>query len=144
LSAYAEDSAFKLFAIDVGLLGALAKISEKTLIHEEGIFTEFKGAFVENYVEQTLHAAGTAPFYWHSEGKAEVDFLVEHDGIIFPVEAKAGTNVRSRSLAVFIEKFNPPFSVRMSLKNFERNGRYINIPLYAAENVPEILSALSL
>jgi len=140
LSAYQDDSAFKLFALDVGLLGAQAKLSASSLLHGEGVFSEFKGAFVENFVTQSLCAKGITPFYWHSEGKAEIDFLIESHGRVFPVDAKAGINLKSRSLHVFMEKYNPPCGVRMSLRNFERNGQFLNIPLYAAENASGILA----
>lgn len=140
MSAYQDDSAFKLFALDVGLLGAQAKLSASSLLHGEGVFSEFKGAFVENFVTQSLCAKGITPFYWHSEGKAEINFLIESHGRVFPVDAKAGINLKSRSLHVFMEKYNPPCGVRMSLRNFERNGQFLNIPLYAAENASGILA----
>ena len=140
MSAYQDDSAFKLFALDVGLLGAQAKLSASSLLHGEGVFSEFKGAFVENFVTQSLCAKGITPFYWHSEGKAEINFLIESHGRVFAVDAKAGINLKSRSLHVFMEKYNPPCGVRMSLRNFERNGQFLNIPLYAAENASGILA----
>ncbi len=139
LSAYVEDGAFKLFALDVGVLGAMANISPATLVQGEGVFTEFKGAFVENYVAQSLFCLGFQPYYWHSEGKAEVDFVIENEGKIVPVDAKAGVNVRSRSLGVFMEVNKVDVGVRMSLRNYERNGTLLNIPLYAAGNVFSLL-----
>jgi predicted AAA+ superfamily ATPase len=139
LSAYVEDGAFKLFALDVGILGAMAELSPATLVQGEGVFTAFKGAFVENYVAQSLRGVGIKPYYWHSEGKAEVDFVVENRGKVVPIDAKAGVNVRSRSLGVFIDTNKVNLGVRMSLRNFERHGVMMNIPLYAAGNIMSLL-----
>ncbi|WP_206214130.1 DUF4143 domain-containing protein [Adlercreutzia sp. ZJ154] len=101
---YADFSAFKLFCLDVGLLGAMCDLNSKTITEGSALFTEFKGALAEQYVEQELIAQGLKPAYWSSEkGTAETDFAVELGGRIFPIEVKAGENLKSKSLKVACE-----------------------------------------
>jgi len=85
LSAYADMNAFKIYLADVGLLGAMANLLAKTIIHENDLFQEFKGAIVENYIAQELVHSHYPLFYWTSEGKAELDFIIEQDGFIYPL-----------------------------------------------------------
>src|SRR6185295_19157321 len=91
LSAYAEHNIFKIFLADVGLLGAQSNLSAQTIIDGDLLFTEFKGALTENYIAQELIATKyRGPYYWTSEGIAEVDFLIEEEHEIYPLEVKAG------------------------------------------------------
>lgn len=130
LSHYAEASAFRLFALDVGLLSCMAHVSPKTVLEKNTLFVEFKGALAENLVAQELVAQGHSLFYWVSQGIAEVDFLIERDGKIVPIEVKSGENVRSRSLAVFMKKY-PGRALRFSSLNLKEDGELLNLPLYA-------------
>lgn len=132
LKAYAEENIFKMYALDVGLLGALADIPPDILVRGDSIFREYEGAFVENYVVQELKASkGLDLYYWESSGTAEVDFVCEGPRSIYPLEAKAGVNSRSKSLASFDQKYAPPFLGRASLMNLGLDGRVLNFPLYA-------------
>lgn len=142
LSAYADKSIFKIYVLDVGLLGALAKLSPEALVQGEKIFTEFKGAFVENYVAQQLVAhKETELYYWKSNGAAEIDFLCEQGSEIFPLEAKAGINPRSKSLAFYAQNFSAATLSRTTLLNLKHDGNVYNYPLYAVSLFPELFLA---
>ena len=133
LSHYSDRSCFKIYCLDVGLLGALAKTPMNILSFQEGLFTEYAGAFVENYTAQELIGSFKENlYYWCNKGgKAEVDFLIEGEKGIIPLEVKAGVNVKSKSLRVYSGKFKPSAIARTSLLNFSQNDRVINIPLYS-------------
>ena len=136
LRGYADRRSFKVFALDVGLLGALAGTAPQLLVHGDRLFAEYRGALVENYVAQQLAAAAAGELhYWRSSGgKAEVDFLLEREGEVVPLEVKAGVNPRSKSLRSFDSQFAPPLLVRSTLLNLKRDARVLNIPLYALPN----------
>ena len=132
LFANQDFSAFKLFMHDVGLLGAMSGINSQTILDGNALFTNFKGALTEQYVLQELVASGVAPFYWTSEsGNAEVDFVVQGESDVFPIEAKAGINTKAKSLKVYRELFNPPYAIRTSLQPYNDGGTTKDIPLYA-------------
>jgi len=132
LSAYREGSIFKIYALDVGLLGAMTKIDPPSMIQGDRIFREFEGALVESFVATQLRAIhDMALYYWQSAGTAEVDFVCEYGNKILPLEVKAGVNPKSKSLQSFDKKYNPPVLVRTTLLNLKRDDRVINIPLYA-------------
>ena len=138
LRGYADRRSFKVYALDVGLLGALAGAAPQLLVHGDRLFAEYRGALVENYVAQQLAAAAAGDLhYWRSSGgKAEVDFLLERSGEVVPLEVKSGVNPRSKSLRSFDSQFAPPLLVRSTLLNLKRDARVLNIPLYA---VPDAL-----
>lgn len=137
LAAYADKSIFKLYVLDVGLLAALAKIPPDILVHDEQFFAEYRGAFVENYVAQQLTAhQETELYYWKSDGLAEVDFICAAGHQVFPLEAKAGINPRSKSLAFYGEKYDPPILSRTTLLNLKHDGNIVNYPLYAVSLFP--------
>ena len=131
LKAYIDRNSFKVFSLDIGLLGRLANIDVNMLILGDRIFNEYKGAFVENYVAQQLHSMEIYFYYWTSSGKAEIDFIFENSEGIFPLEAKSGINPKSKSLKVYEEKYQPTKLYRTSLLNLKKDGKIINIPLYA-------------
>ena len=126
-----ETSSFKIFIHDVGLLGTKSELDVKTLLEGNRIFEEFKGALTEQYVLQEMIANGTTPFYWSSQGRAEVDFVFKHESDIYPLEVKAEENLQSKSLKVYSEKFNPPICLRTSMKDYRKERWLTNIPLYA-------------
>ena len=133
-SAYEDLKAFKVYLLDVGLLGALSEISARTLIDGNRIFTEFKGALTEQYVCQQLTASSVPLFYWtRKRGNAEVDFIIQNGENILPVEVKAETNLQAKSLKVYYEKYAPKIAVRTSMADYERQDWLMNIPLYAVE-----------
>ena len=126
-------SVFKLFGLDVGLLGAQSKLSAKAVVEGSRVFTEFKGALTEQFVQQEIRAeAGLAPFYWSApDSRAEVDFLVETDDGVIPVEVKAERNLQAKSLKRYAELFCPEFSIRTSMSEWSRREKLLDIPLYA-------------
>lgn len=140
LAAYPRGG-FKLFLADVGLLAAQSGLEVRTLLEGSRIFTEFKGALAEQVVQQQLRAeSGIRPHYWSAErGDAEVDFLFEHDMRVVPVEVKAAENLKSKSLAAFRAKFQPPVSVRLSMSDFRRESWMVNLPLYAISQLLPVL-----
>ena len=117
LRGYADRRSFKVYALDVGLLGALAGAAPQLLVHGDRLFVEYRGALVESYVAQQLAAAAAGELhYWRSSGgKAEVDFLLERGGEVLPLEVKSGVNPRSKSLRSFDAQFSPPLLVRSTL-----------------------------
>ncbi|MDA0323862.1 MAG: ATP-binding protein [Verrucomicrobia bacterium] len=141
LKAYLESSSFKIFACDVGLLGALADLPVDAVENDLSILTEFHGAFVENYTAQQLVAMmGAGLYYWKNVGRAsEVDFLLQHGSIILPLEAKAGVNVRSKSLAFYSSRYQPPVAIRTSLRNLKMDRDKLNVPLYVLQCLPRLL-----
>ncbi|MFZ4777038.1 MAG: ATP-binding protein [Terrimicrobiaceae bacterium] len=142
LKAHADGSSFKVYACDVGLLGALARVPPDAVQSDLSILTEYQGAFVENHVAQHLAVLTDGPLhYWKNVGRdAEVDFLLQHGSQIIPIEAKSGTNVRAKSLAFYRAKYDPSLAVRTSLRNLKIDGRVLNIPLYAFQSLPRFLA----
>lgn len=137
LSSYAENNYFKVFLLDIGLLGAMSGVTAAMIIKGNDIFTHFHGAFVENYVAQQLVGKFKGElFYWTSSGKAEVDFLFADDGKVYPLEAKAGINLKSKSLKVYSHKYQPAIISRTSLNNLNAEGIARNYPLYAVALFP--------
>lgn len=137
LKAYVDFSAFKLYLLDVGLLGAMSELDADTILEGNEIFTEFKGALTEQYVLQEL-IAGTEykPYYHISEtGKYEMDFMIQKGKNIVPIEVKAETNLRARSLQAYHQKYEPDYAVRISMADYRKDGWLTNIPLYAARNI---------
>ena len=132
LSAYTESS-FKLFTLDVGLLTAQCRLDVKTLLEGNTIFTEFKGALTEQYVQQQLRAeCDIIPNYWSSSsGNAEVDFLFQEGKEIIPVEVKAEENLRAKSLKAYAQTFSPKIAIRTSMSDYRKETWLINLPLYA-------------
>ncbi len=138
---YADIRAFKMFLVDIGLLGCMAGLSEKVLIHGDELFTQFKGALTEQFVLQqiqTLDASGI--YYWsNSKGSAELDFLLDTGDTLIPLEVKAERNLKSKSLKVYLDKFSPPVAIRSSLAGYEKSvntaGTLIDLPLWAIAEV---------
>ena len=132
LAAY-QNHLFKFFGVDVGLLAAQSLVPTKALLEGNRLFTEFKGALTEQYVQQELRAScGMSPYYWsRADSRAEVDFLVESEDDLVPIEVKAERNVKSKSLSVFRAAFSPRLSARTSLSPYSRTNGLVDIPLYA-------------
>jgi len=136
LTAYADESAFKLFVLDVGLLGAMSGLDAGSVISGSAVFTEFKGALTEQFVcQQLISDCGLQPFYWSAENsRGEIDFLVQDKGRVYPIEVKAEENLRSKSLRAFSEKYEGMNSRRFSLSGYREESWMRNIPLYAIGN----------
>lgn len=135
LEGYADAVHFKLYMLDVGLLGAATRLDAASILDGNKAFTEYRGAYAEQFVCQHLLASDNrAPYYWSADGKTakgEVDFVVEQSGKAFPVEVKAAKNVAGGSIARFCKSFEVPKAVRFSLQGFKEQDWLVNIPLYA-------------
>ncbi|MDR2595999.1 MAG: ATP-binding protein [Treponema sp.] len=143
LSRYTEREYFKLYMLDVGLLVVKARLDISTFLTSDNlIFNEFKGALAEQFTLQELKALTKFPvFYWgNASGKAEVDFIVQYKNEIIPIEVKSSINTKSQSLSVYIEKYHPENAIRVSLKNYGRNGKFLSVPLYLIGNIESVLS----
>ena len=137
LKSYINLSSFKLFLVDIGLLGAMADMPVEAIIDGDSSFVEFKGAMTEQYVLQELVATTEYTPYYYGTDKStfEQDFLLQIGTDIVPVEVKAKGNVRSQSLKAYCDKFQPKRAVRFSTLNYISQGWMENIPLYAVSNV---------
>jgi predicted AAA+ superfamily ATPase len=140
LKAYEDRSAFKLFLVDIGLLTAMGDIDAKTLLEGNSIFSEFKGALTEQFVFQQLNSTDEyVIYYWSAErSTSEIDFLLQFNGRVIPVEVKAEENLQAKSLKVFMEKFSPEISVRTSMSDFRKQNRLTNLPLYAISELRRV------
>ena len=132
LKAYEQPDIFKVYMVDTGLLCSKLDIAANVVIHTPHNFNGFKGALAENYIMQALVVNGMKPYYWSSQGKAEVDFVFQdRQGNVIPLEAKSADNVRSKSLRCFRDTYKPVYSIRVSAKNFGFENNIKSIPLYA-------------
>ena len=133
LKAYEDPGAFKLFIVDVGLLGAMGDIDVKTLLEGNVIFEEFKGALTEQYVlQQLMMKEDLAIYYWTSgTSTAELDFMIQYAGKVVPIEVKAEENLQAKSLKAFYQRYAPDTSIRTSMSDFRQEEWLVNIPLYA-------------
>jgi predicted AAA+ superfamily ATPase len=137
LKVYDDPNIFKTYLLDVGLLSAASGIEGTILLQSPKILTGFNGGLTENYICNALfNEWNTLPKYWTSDSpKAEIDFLFQYENILFPIEVKAATNIKSQSLKVFGEKKKAPLRLRFSLNNLTLNGNLLNLPLYLANDV---------
>lgn len=137
LAAYKDISSYKLFFLDVGLLGAMTELDSVSIIEGNKLFMEFKGALTEQYVLQELKAqTNYTPYYFSTvSSRFKQDFIIQKDNQIVPIEVKATTNIKSPSLKAFFEKYNPEKSIRFSTMPYKDQGWMINYPLYAVCNI---------
>ena len=137
LRAYEDLKAFKLFVVDVGLLGCMAGLRQHTLLDGNDLFVEFKGALTEQYVCQQLKNIGDLDIYYYTNdrGSCEIDFVVDTGEKIVPVEVKAEVNLRAKSLKSYQEKFSPEISVRTSMADYKKEEWLVNLPLYAIDQI---------
>ena len=157
LAGYRPEGIAKAYFMDVGLLGARLGLTARTIMEGDRLFVEYHGALAENFVAQELTASaglgaggagnearearpGKGLFYWTSDGIAEVDFLVEADGRIYPLEVKAGVSTRKKSLLQYGTKYSPTALSRATLMNFRLDGAIRNYPLYAVSRFPALES----
>ena len=129
LSVYQDLSAFKVYAFDCGILRRLARLSPAMILSDNSGYIEFKGAMAENAILQSLVPVSDGlPNYWSSENRAEVDFLIQHETGIIPVEVKAEKRISGKSLSVYESKFTPSLKIRYTMNNLKKNGNLLNIP----------------
>lgn len=141
LKAYEDPKAFKLFVVDVGLLGCMTGLRQGTLLDGNGLFVEFKGALTEQYVCQQLKTLDDIGIYYYTNdrGSCEVDFIVDNGEQIVPVEVKAEVNLKAKSLKSYCERFSPETAVRTAMTDYRQEDWLINLPLYAIEELPHCI-----
>lgn len=137
LKAYMEFSAFKIYLLDVGLLGALSDLDVKSILEGNTIFTEFKGALTEQFVlQQLISDTEYTPYYYSPEkSRMEIDFMIQKESAVVPIEVKAEENLRAKSLKMYCEKNKPAYAVRTSMSDYRRQEWMCNIPLWAIARV---------
>lgn len=142
LKAYIDNDAFKLFIVDIGLLGAMGNLDVKTILVGNSIFEEFKGALTEQYVlQQLLQTRDMAINYWSAaSATAEIDFLIQYAGQVVPIEVKAAENLQAKSLRSFNDKYLPKISVRTSMSDYREEDWLVNIPLYGISELGQMLA----
>lgn len=144
-----RDGAFKLYFLDVGLLGAKCELDISTILEKNAIFREFKGALSEQYVQQEIRASSDfTPHYWQSDStKAEIDFIVQTCGNVIPIEVKAESNTKAKSLLTYCRKYTPRMALRVSMNDQAQNlitaengvtTILFDLPLYAVFMLPDI------
>lgn len=137
LKAYEDLKAFKLFMLDVGLLSCMVRLDQRVLLDGNELFKEFKGALTEQYVLQqlkTLYEIET--YYWTNErGNAEIDFIIDNGREVIPIEVKAETNLKAKSLKTYFEKFSPKSSIRTAMTEYRQEKWLLNLPLWAIETI---------
>ena len=135
LSGMADDTYFKVYMSDVGLLRKKSNINYRIILEGDSAYVHFKGALTENYVLTQLHAMGINCYFWRTKADAEVDFIVDHEGVLVPIEVKSADNVKAKSLHLFCNRYHPKMALKTSLKNVGDNmdgdTHVWNIPLYA-------------
>jgi len=143
LKAYTHFEFFKLYLVDVGLLGAMTRLSAKTLLQGNQLFQEFRGSYIENMAAQTLIQSHLEPYYWTSAGKAEIDFIFEHEGLVYPLEIKSGTSSKKKSLQSYIQKYHPSLAIKSSPMNLKKDDKILNCPLYLLERLASLVGIAS-
>lgn len=137
LKAYEDLKAFKLFVLDVGLLSCLVRLNQKVLLSGNELFKEFKGALTEQYVLQQLETLkGIGVYYWTNDrGSAEIDFLIDNGTEELPIDVKAETNLKAKSLKTYCEKFKPNKAIRLSMADYRQEDWLLNLPLWVVEMI---------
>ena len=141
LRVYQDFSAFKLFVLDIGLLGAMSRLDAKVILEGNRLFEEFKGSLTEQYVLQQLAVIPENDiYYWSAETSAsEVDFVIQTDTAIVPIEVKAEENLQAKSLKAFVQKYGMEHAVRTSMSDFRKQDWMVNFPLYNIGNLNRYL-----
>lgn len=141
LKAYEDMDAFKLFIVDVGLLAAIGNLDVKTLLDGNTIFEEFKGALTEQYTLQQLKTIPEIPIYYWSADKAnaEIDFVIQHQSNVVPIEVKATENLQAKSLKSFKKRYPKSVAVRTSMSDYRKEDWLVNVPLYAINYLHDIV-----
>ena len=137
LKAYEDLKAFKLFVLDVGLLGCMTGINQSVLLNGNELFVEFKGALTEQYVCQQFKTLPDIGIYYYNNDRntCEVDFVIDVGDKAIPVEVKAEENLKAKSLKSYRDRFSPEISVRTSMADYRQDDRFINLPLYMIEEI---------
>ncbi len=139
IKAYADFNAFKLFLVDIGLMSAMGNIDAKTLLKGNVIFEEFKGAITEQFVlQQLVTIKEFNVYYWSAEkSTAEIDFVIQYQNKVIPIEVKAEENLQAKSLKIYCQKYKPNQAIRTSMSDYRKENWLTNVPLYAINEITE-------
>lgn len=142
LISYMEFGSFKLFLSNVGLLGATGDLDVKTILKGNSIFEEFKDSLTEQYVLQELISSTQVTPYYYAESrvKTEIDFLIQTEGIVVPIEVKAEENLIAKSLRVYCDKYNPQIAIRTSMSGYRKQDWLTNIPLFMIGQIDKYIA----
>ena len=132
LENYRDIDAFKIYVSDLGLLCAKKNLAANDILYMVEEINDFKGGMAENYVYVQLSLNGYQPYYWESERGAEIDFIIQREGKLIPIEVKSADNTRAKSLKVYMETYKPAYAIKLSTKNFGFEDGKKTVPLYAA------------
>lgn len=132
LENYRDIDAFKIYVSDLGLLCAKKDLNANDILYMVDELDDFKGGMTENYVQVQLAINGYATYYWESERGAEIDFIIQREGDLIPIEVKSADNTRAKSLAVYMNVHHPAYAIKLSAKNFGFEDDKKIVPLYAA------------
>lgn len=140
-NAYEYLKSFKLFMLDIGLLGCMTGLKQSTLLEGNKLFVEFKGALTEQYVCQELKALGDLGIYYYTNERnsCKVDFVIDTGSDIIPLEVKAEVNLKAKSLKTYNEKYSPKLAIRTSMANYRKEDWLINLPLYSVNQIKEVI-----
>ena len=132
LENYRDIDAFKIYVSDLGLLCAKKDLAANDILYMVEELNDFKGGMVENYVNVQLSINGYHTYFWESARGAEIDFVIQRDGQLIPIEVKSADNTKAKSLKIYMDTYNPAYAIRLSAKyfGFEYNKKIV--PLYAA------------
>lgn len=142
IRAYEDTQYFKTYFCDVGLLNTMAKLPINAIVHGDDLFQEFQGSLTENFVAQMLSVTNDRLHYWTSGNRAEIDFILQIDNLIYPLEVKSGKSSRKKSLLSYKSKYNPNTLLRTSTQNFKVQETLVNIPLYLIGQYQRIISQI--
>jgi hypothetical protein len=132
LENYRDIDAFKIYVSDMGLLTAKKDLVPDDVLYMVDELNDFKGGMTENYVNLQLTINGYRTYYWESARQAEIDFVIQREGKLIPVEVKAADNTRAKSLKVYMDTYKPDYAIKLSTKNFSFEDGKKTVPLYAA------------
>ena len=132
LENYRDIDAFKIYVSDLGLLCAKKNLAANDVLYMVEELNDFKGGMVENYVHVQLTINGYSTYYWESDRGAEVDFVIQREGQLIPIEVKSADNTRAKSLKVYMDTYKPAYAIKLSTKNFGFEDGKKTVPLYAA------------
>ena len=132
LENYRDIDSFKIYVSDVGLLCAKKDVAAEDVLYQSGDMNDFKGGMAENYVCSQLIVNGYPCYYWMSDRGAEVDFVIQREGKVIPIEVKSAENTKAKSLTVYISSYRPAYAVKLSTRNFGFDDGKKTVPLYAA------------
>ena len=132
LENYRDIDAFKIYVSDLGLLCAKKDLAADDILYMVDEINDFKGGMAENYVNVQLSINGYRTYYWESERSAEIDFIIQREGKLIPIEVKSADNTKAKSLKIYMDTYKPDYAIKLSAKNFGIEDNKKIVPLYAA------------